>query len=393
MTSSAEDGAALARNPAQRRFGRAIAGFRPLAGSRARRSWRQRVRLPLMLGGPLLVLLVAMWWYLTGGRYVSTDDAYVQAARTSISADISGRVVAVEVRDNQPVAAGQVLFRIDDRPFRIAIEEATAQLAMARLQIEALKATYRQKVADEAAAENTLSYQQREFDRQRRLLASGFSPQAQYDQTANALEIARQKVASAQHDMANVLAQLGGNADIAIEQHPAVQRAAAALDRARLDLSYTVVRAPEAGVVTKVEQLQPGDYVSASTPVFSMMSDRVWVEANFKETELTHMRQGQRATVEIDTYPDAVFRATVISLSPGTGLTFSLLPAENATGNWVKVVQRLPVRLELDGVGPDMPSLHAGLSATVEVDTHYRRPLLARLARLFGQAEAAGPSR
>jgi len=386
MTSSTENDTPVR---GARRIGGAV---RAMLGA-SRRPLRQRLRLPLMLFGPALVLLLAAWWYLTGGRYVSTDDAYIQAARTSVSTDVSGRVVALDVHDNERVAAGQVLFRLDDRPFRIAAEEARAQLASARLQIDALKATYRQKVADEKAAEDTLLYQQRENDRQKRLLASGFTPQAQADQTANALEVARQKVASAQHDLGNVLAQLGGDADMSADQHPAVQRAQAALDRALLDLSYTIIRAPEPGIVTKVEQLQIGDYVTASTPVFSLMSDRIWVEANFKETELTHMRVGQQATVDVDTYPDAVFHATVASLSPGTGLTFSLLPAENATGNWVKVVQRLPVRLALQNLDSEAPPLHAGLSATVEVDTGYRRPWMARVERglshLFGRAQAS----
>jgi membrane fusion protein (multidrug efflux system) len=358
-----------------------------------RRSWRQRLRLPLMLGGPILVLLAALWWYLTTGRYVSTDDAYIQAARTSISTDVPGRVVAIEVHDNQRVTAGQVLFRLDPSTFRIAIEDAKAQLASARLQVEALKATYRQKTADEKGAEDTLSYQQREYERQKRLLGSGVASQAQFDQVANALEVARQKVASTQHDIGNTLAQLGGNADIAIDQHPMVQRMQAMLDRAQLDLSYTVIHAPESGIVTKVEQLQVGDYVTASTPVFSLMSDRVWVEANFKETELTHMRVGQEATVEVDTYPDTAFTAKIVSLSPGTGLTFSLLPPENATGNWVKVVQRLPVRLALENIDQDTP-LHAGLSVTVEVDTKYRRPWMVWLdEHVFGSAQAKAPAR
>jgi membrane fusion protein, multidrug efflux system len=346
---------------------------------------------PLMAAGPILVLLVGTWWYLTGGRYISTDDAYVQAARTMISTDVSGRVVAIAVHDNERVAAGQLLFRLDDRPFRIAVEEAQAMLAAARLQVQALKATYRQKTADEQAAEDNLAYMQREYSRQQRLLSSGVASQAQFDQAQNGADLARQKVASTQHDIANTLAQLDGDPNLPVEQHPMVERAQAALDKAKLDLSYTVIRTPEAGVVTKVEQLQVGDYVSASTPVFSMMSGRVWVEANYKETELTHMRPGQKATVVIDTYPDAVFNATVQSLSPGTGLTFSLLPPENATGNWVKVVQRLPVRLALDTDDPNLP-LHAGLSATVEVDTHYRHAWLVWFddvfAHVFGTAQA-----
>jgi len=358
--------------------------------TRPGRPLRQRLRLPLMLAGPIVVLIAASWWYLTSGRYVSTDDAYVQAARTMVSSDISGRVVAVLVHDNERVAKGQELFRLDDRPYRIAVDDATAQLAAARLQVQALKATYRQKLADAAAAEDTLAYQQREYERQRQLAASGVAARSTFDQVQNALQMARQKVASTQADLANTLAQLSGNPDIPVDRHPSVQRAQAALDKAELDLSYTTVKASEPGIVTKVDQLQVGSYVNASTPVFSMISKRVWIEANFKETELTYMRPGQTATVEIDTYPGVEFTATVESLSPGTGLTFSLLPPENATGNWVKVVQRLPVRLALED--PRNRLLHAGLSATVEIDTEYRRPWLVWLDRttdrLFGTARA-----
>jgi membrane fusion protein, multidrug efflux system len=363
----------------------------PAATRPSRRPLRQRLRLPLMLAGPMVVVLAGAWWYLTSGRYVSTDDAYVQAARTMISTDVAGRVIEVAVHDNQQVSKGQVLFRLDPITYRLAVEEDEAMLAAARLQVQALKATYQQKMADEQAAEDSLSYQQREFDRQKRLLSSGVSSQAQFDQAQNGLDLARQKVAATRHDIANTLAQLGGDPNIPIDQHPNVARARAALDKAEVDLHDTVITAPEAGIVTKVEQLQVGDYITAATPVFSMMSNRVWVEANFKETELTNMRPGQTATVEVDTYPDAVFHAIVQSLSPGTGLTFSLLPPENATGNWVKVVQRLPVRLALDSNDPTLP-LHAGLSATVEVDTHYRHPWIAWLdhtiGRVFGTAQA-----
>lgn len=363
-------------------------GFRRVFGDRApvlhrrTRPLRQRLRLPLMLAGPIVVVIAAGWWYVTSGRYVSTDDAYVQAARTMVSADISGRVVAIAVHDNERVTKGQLLFKIDDRPYQIAVEEAKAMLSSARLQVEALKATYQQKLADAKAAEDTLAYQQREYERQRQLAASGVAARATFDQVQNAMQMASQKVVSTKADVANALAQLGGNADLPVDQHPSVQRAQAALDKALLDLSYTQVKAPEPGIVTKVDQLQVGSYVTSSTPVFSMISKRVWIEANFKETELTHMRPGQQATVEIDTYPGVEFHGTVESLSPGTGLTFSLLPPENATGNWVKVVQRLPVRVALDD--PRDRSLHAGLSATVEVDTHYRRPWLVWLDRVTG---------
>ncbi|HTZ38194.1 MAG TPA: HlyD family secretion protein [Stellaceae bacterium] len=388
MTTSTEG---QAPNPIARR----VLGDRRRGVKAPSRPLRQRLRLPLMLAGPIAVLLAGGWWYLTSGRYVSTDDAYIQAARTMISADIAGRVMTVEVHDNERVTKGQVLYRLDPVSYQAAVNDAKAQLGIARLQVEALKATYQQKIADNRAAQETLDYGQREYDRQKKLLASGVASQAQFDQAANTLEVARQKVASTQHDIGNVLAQLGGNPDMPVEEHPMVQRAQAVLDQRLIDLKDTVIRAPDDGTVTKVEQLQVGDYITAATPVFSLMSDRLWVEANFKETELTNMRPGQEATVEVDTYPDVEFHAKVASLSPGTGLTFSLLPPENATGNWVKVVQRLPVRLALEQVDAGTP-LHAGLSVTVEVDTRYRRPWLVWVQRnydrFFGSARAAETS-
>ncbi len=391
MTTSADNEASAAIGTL-----RAAVEGRPAIISR-RRSWRQRLRLPLMLLGPIVVLLAATYWYLTTGRYISTDDAYVDAARISISNEVSGRVAEISVRDNERVKAGQVLFTLDQRPFRIAVEEAKAQLASIKLQIEAMKATYQQKKADAAATEATLIYQQRELERQRRLLASGTASQSQFDQSNHAYKIAREQLASKEQDVASTLASLGGDPDIPVAQHPMVQHAQSALDRAELNLSYTVVHAPESGIVTKVDQLQVGDWVqgvntgSMPTALFSLVSTkRLWVTANFKETELTHMRPGQTATIEIDTYPGVVFPAKVQSLSPGTGLTFSLLPAENATGNWVKVVQRLPVRLSFDNLDPNHP-LAAGLSAVVEVDTEFHRPWLDRINRLFAWLSGRAP--
>jgi membrane fusion protein (multidrug efflux system) len=350
---------------------------------------RRRLRLLLMLGGPLLLLLVGGYVYVTGGRYVSTDDAYIEAARVSVSAQVSGQVTEVAVHDNQPVKKGEVLFRLDERPYRIAVEEAEARLATARLEIEALKASYRQQLAEQQAAQDTLAYEQREFERQKRLISTGATSQAQYDQALHARDAARQKAAAAEQQIASVLARLGGDPQIPAERHPTVKAAQAQLDHAALDLAYTVIRAPDDGTVTKVEQLQPGDYVKAGTPVFSLVSSRdVWVEANFKETALTYMRPGQSATVEIDTYPDKTFDARVESLTPGTGSTFSLLPPENATGNWVKVVQRLAVRLAIENPDPARP-LAAGLSAVVEVDTKHTRPLLAFIESAFAAPRTA----
>lgn len=332
----------------------------------------RRLRLPLMVGGALVIVLAAAYFYIAQRRYESTDDAYVNAARISISSNVPGRVVTLEVRDNQQVERGQVLFRLDDRPFRLAEQQARAKLAAARLQVESLKATRLQKVSELRSAEDTLAYQQREAQRQTRLLDSGISSQAQLDRAAHARDAAAQAVASVRQEIASITANLGGDPAIDPAAHPAVQQAQAELDRALLDLSYTVIRAPEAGIVAQVEKLQPGDYVNAASPVFALVAiHRPWVDANFKEVQLARMRVGQPATVEIDAYGDRKFRAHVASLSPATGAQFSVLPAQNATGNWVKVVQRLAVRIEIDDADAAHP-LYSGLSATVRVDTHDR---------------------
>src|SRR3984893_6077030 len=343
--------------------------------------WRRRLRLPLMLLGPAIVVVVAAYFYLTGGRVEATDDAYVKTARVDISANVAGRVQELAVRDNQAVHKDDVLFRLDDAPFRIAVEEAGAQLAAARLQIEVLKANYRQRQSELASAQDTLAFQQHELERQQRLLGSGIASQLQVDRVSHARDEAATQVAGAQQQIGAVVASLGGNPNVAPDRHPTVQQAQALLDRAKLNLSYTVVTAPSDGIVTRVEQLQVGSYINASAPVFALMSiGDTWIEANFKEDQLTHMRVGQTARVEVHSYPGKTFEGKVASVSPGTGSQFSVLPPENATGNWVKVVQRLPVRVELEHLDPAFP-LHGGLSANVSVDTRHQR-------HLFGLAEA-----
>jgi membrane fusion protein, multidrug efflux system len=332
------------------------------------------LRVALMISVPLALVGIAAYLYFTAGRYASTDDAYVKADKIAISSDVAARVVSVEVKDNQPVKAGQVLFRLDDSSYRIALERAKAQLASARLQVEGLRATYRQRQADLKAAEDTLAYMQREADRQKQLLATHVTTQAKYDEARHNLDNARQQVASNQQQIANILAALGGNPDIPTDQHPLVLQAQAQVDQAALDLADTVVRAPANGYVTMVDKLPVGQYLTAATPAFQLVStDRVWIEANFKETDLTRMRPGQSATCDIDTYPDKTFNARVDSISAGTGSEFSVLPPQNATGNWVKIVQRIPVRLVIENPDADHP-LRAGMSATCEVDTRTLPP-------------------
>jgi membrane fusion protein (multidrug efflux system) len=347
---------------------------------------RSRLRWVLMYGGVFVVLAGALWYFLAGGRYISTDDSSVQAAQASISTNVPGRVVEIDARDNQHVHQGDVLFRLDDSPFRIALEDARAKLASARMQIGAAQATYRRQQSEVAAARDTVAYQQGEFERQQRLLQSGISSRSQFEQTRHAFEVAQSQLTGAEQQLGAVLAMLGGRPDLPLGQHPTVMQAQAALDRANLELSYTVIHAPSDGITAKVEQLQVGDYINAAVPVFSLVSDRdIWVEANFKEDDLAYMRAGQSAEVQIDAYPGRAFRGRVASLSPGTGAQFSVLPPENATGNWVKVVQRVPVRVQFEASELGAVPLHAGLSASVTVDTRHRRSLFGRTAQAAQQ--------
>jgi membrane fusion protein (multidrug efflux system) len=353
------------------------------AAAAVRKTRLQRLRWPLMSLAIIAVIGGGAYFYFTGGRYQSTDDAYAQAATVSISANVAGRVSEIEVHDNELVRRGATLFRLDDAPYRIAVSDAAAHLADTRLQIESLKATYRQRQVELHSARDTQAYAQQQYDRQTRLLASGIASQAQFDQSAHALDAARQQVANVQQQIGVALANLGGDPNIPPERHPLVAQAQAALDRAQLNLSYTVISAPTDGVVAKVEQLQVGDTIAASAPVFALVSTSdVWIEANFKEVQLARMRPGQTATVKIDRYPGRELSAKVTSVSPGTGSQFSLLPPENATGNWVKVVQRVPVRLQLTNVNAGF-LVQAGLSADVTVDTRSRDPAL---------ADSTGPS-
>jgi membrane fusion protein (multidrug efflux system) len=334
---------------------------------------RERLRRPLLLALPIVLAVFGAAWYLAEEPYVSTDDAFVRAAKVTVNARVAGQAVEIAVRDNQRVRQGQVLFRLDPQPYQIAVDQAEARLASARLQIDALKATYRQQQAELQSAEDSALFDEHEYDRKRMLVVSDFTPRAVYERAETNLKISRQHIASIEQQIASTVVALNGDPDIEIDRHPTVRAARAQLDRARLDLSYTAVSAPDDGVVTKVDDLQVGNFVNPGTAVFSLLSSRhIWIEANFRETGLTHMRPGQEATIDVDTYPDRKFNAHIVSMSPGTGSDFAVLPPENATGNWVKVVQRLPVRLELDEVDPNRP-LFSGISVTARVDTGYRR--------------------
>jgi len=335
---------------------------------------RARLRRPLLITAPIVATSLALVFYLNGGRYETTDDAYFQSGLGAVTANVSGPVVAIDVKENQQVRTGQVLFRIDAAPFQASVDEAAAQLAAARTQIASLRANYHQGEVELQSAQDRLAYAEREASRQKVLLAEGISSQAQYDQAALAARTAQQAIQTSIQKNASIAATLSGRIDAPIDSQPAVMRAQAALERANLNLGYTVVRAAQDGIVTKVNQLQVGSYVSTARPVFTLATQDIWIEANFKEDQLHYMRLGQLATIKVDAFPDLALHGRVQSFSPGTGNSFALLPPENATGNWVKVVQRLPVELRIEQLPPTIP-LHAGLSVEVEVDTGHQRHL------------------
>jgi membrane fusion protein, multidrug efflux system len=334
---------------------------------------RQRLRRPLLILFPVILAAFGAAYYLAEEPYVSTDDAFVRAAKESVNARVAGQVVEIAVAENQRVRRGQLLFQIDAEPYQIAVDQAGARLDSARLQVNELKATYRQQLAELRSATDSVEFDELEYARRKALVADGWTPREVFDQADTTLRVARQHVASDAQQITNTVAALDGDPNIEVDRHPSVRAAKAQLDQSRLNLSYATVVAPDDGIVTRVDDLQVGDFVNPGAAVFSLLSSRrIWIEANFRESGLTHMRPGQAAVIYVDAYPNQAIKAHVVSMSPGTGSDFAVLPPENATGNWVKVVQRLPVRLELDRIDPNRP-LFSGLSVTVRVDTgcHY----------------------
>lgn len=356
---------------------------------RARLERRQLLRWVLFLLLPI-VLAAGAYSYATGGRYISTDNAYVEADKVGISTDVSGLVKEVDVRDNQRVAAGDVLFKLDDEPFQLALDRANAQLGIVRNDVNALKANYRDMQAQIAQAEDSVAYYNREFQRQQSLIQQHVTAQTNFDAARHNLQVAQQKVASLNQQLAAIAANLNGNPDIPVERHPRYLQALAQRDEAMRELQHTVVKASIAGIVTNVPSLQPGQYLQAATAAFSLVAaDHVWVEAQPKETELTDVRPGQAVAVTVDTYPDLEWHGTVESLSPASGSQFSLLPAQNTSGNWVKVVQRIPIRVRIDTSAKDMPPLRAGMSAEISIDTGHERGIPHFLTALFGSSRGA----
>jgi membrane fusion protein (multidrug efflux system) len=337
-----------------------------------------------------LTLIVCGYWYVTGGRVMSTDNAYVEADKVGISTDVSGIVKEVDVRNNQQVKAGQVLFRLDDLPFQLAFERADAQVGVVGNDLNALKANYQDMLAQIKQAQNDIEYYDREFRRQQDLAAKNIASQQTFDTARRNQQNAQQKLASLNQQLAAIAANLNGDPNIPVEQHPRYRDAVAQRNEAARQLDHTVVKAPFAGIVTNVPSLAPGKYLQASMTAFYLVAtDYVWVDSNPKETELTNVRAGQPVTVTVDTYPDLEWHGAVESISPAAAQEFSLLPAQNTSGNWVKVVQRIPMRVRLDTSDKSRPALRAGMSAVVDVDTGHQRGLPQFLTALFGRAQAS----
>ncbi len=345
---------------------------------------RQRMRWALFALLPL-VLIAAGYWYVTGGQVMSTDDAYVNAEKVGISTDVSGIVQDVEVTNNQYVTTGQILYRLDPRQFQIAVDNAKANLAQVASTLEAMKQDYKRMLSDAAAQQAQVDLDQTNYNRAEMLLHNGAGTQATYDQAKYTLQTDTNKLQSLREQAQVQLARLGGSADTPTTELPQYLQAKAQLEEAQRQLADTVVKAPFSGIVTDVPATAPGRYLAAATTAFYLVdTDHVWVDAQPKETELTHVRAGQSATVTVDAYPNAVWHATVQSISPAAAQEFALLPAQNNSGNWVKVVQRVPMRIRIDTSDKTLPPLRAGMSAEVKVDTGHTRGFPDFLTGWFG---------
>ena len=327
---------------------------------------RSRWRLPLMLIVPALIIGGAAWWWFGSGAIVKTDNAYVKQDIVAVAGEVSGQVVSVAVKENQFVKAGQVLFTIDATPYQVAISQTDAKIAEAQANVTALQAEVGANAAEMAGAREDLKLAEATFERESALMARGFNTKARMDVARHAVATARDRLVVIEAEIAKAQARLA-NGSAVPGINPAIAAAQAARNKAQLDLRRTVVRAPVDGIVTQASRMQVGQMVFPGVPMVSIVvADAGRVDANFKETDLADMRPGQPAEIRIDAYPGLVLKGHVESIGAGTGSEFSILPAQNATGNWVKIIQRVPVRVALDERSPR--PLIAGLSAEVEVD-------------------------
>jgi membrane fusion protein (multidrug efflux system) len=336
---------------------------------------RRGLRTLLLYGIPVVVIVLAVVGFLHGGRYISTDDAYVKANVVNVSTDIAGLVTEVAVHENDKVEIGQLLYRLNDGPYLAALAEADAKLAQARNDVAVLGATYQQKLAETRQAETDVGYYTKELDRIAPLVKTNAATPAQIDAGQRNLSSAQERALGLRQEAAARLADLGGRVDAPLDEHARVRQAQAAVDLAKLNLSHARVTAPAAGIISQTAGLRPGLYLAAGAPALALVETaRLWAEASAKETDLTFVHPGQQAMVTVDTYPGYSWQGTVETISPATGAQFALIPAQNATGNWVKVVQRIPLHIALQPSG-DAPNLRAGMSVTVTIDTLHKRTL------------------
>jgi membrane fusion protein (multidrug efflux system) len=340
----------------------------------------KRVLRPILLIlVPCLAVAGAVLVWLWGGRYVTTENAYVKADIARVAAEVTGRVQKVFISDHAKVKKGQVLVKLDDATFAIALAKAKAEVDVTRQNVKTLVAQWREAKSELQESLGQVKYWEAQLERNKQLATRRIVSPAKLEEVENSTRAAKDRVSVMRRKVARMLTQLGGKSEMPVDEHPMVREKIAALNEADLNLKRTEIRAPVDGVAVNVK-LQPGEYVEPDKPLFALVVDnRPWVEANFKETELTHVRQGMTATIVLDIYPDVEWTATVASISPATGAEFALLPPQNASGNWVKVVQRLPVRLKLTPRSGE-PPLRAGMTATVSVDTKRQR----KLSNLFG---------
>ena len=335
---------------------------------------------------PLLAVCVGLYLYASGGRYVSTDNAYVKANVIIISPEVSGRVTSVLVSDNQPVEANDILLQLDSSPLEITLNHARAQMAVIRTELESLRADYGETVVQAQQAEDKVRYLDKRYKRQRKLLKQGLSSEEKHDEAKHDLEAARREVQIIQQRVQRVLAQLAGNENLPVEQHPRYLTAQTTYDQAVVDLKATTIRAPASGIVSNMK-LQVGEYTQAGKPIFSLIENQpIWVEANLKETQLTHILPGQQATIVADAYPNKTWESVVSSIAPATGAEFSILPPQNASGNWVKVVQRIPINLVITDQ-TNGPQLRAGMTVSVRIDTRRKRQLSGQVRNVVGERD------
>jgi len=349
---------------------------------------RRHRRVLLLVVLPLVALIAGVTFYLNGGRYVTTDDAYVGAQKVLITPDISGKIINVAVKEGQQVSTGDIMFQIDPVPFQLALAQARAKLDDAKTSHDNLVANVKLYDQTVEIINSGIAIKQRDVERKSALVKSSAGSQLDLDNSATALVTAQAQSQFVKQQRSTALNQLLGDPALPLEQFPAYMQAKAALDDAQRNLDLTTVRAPMPGIATQVDQIQLGRFVTAGTPVFSVIdTSKPWVDANPKESDFTYVTVGQPVTIDVDAFPNHVFKGTVGSLSPGTGAQFAILPPQNATGNFVKVVQRVPVRIYFDSNDRYVQKLKAGMSAYTTIDTGHRRSLAGLLG--FSPAVAA----